>query len=332
MLRFRLLATPTRRMSLALSVLASALCFLGLAHAQDWPQRPVRIIGPYAAGGNADVLARLTAQWLSDAFGRQFIVENRIGGNGTIAAEAVARSPADGYTLLWGVLPPIAIQPAITKVPYDSIKDFAPVSVIATNPFVLVVGKDVPVHSVAEFMAWVRAQPNKLSYAEGAVGSVTHLAMALFLRRAGLEMTNVSYRGNAPALTDIVAGHLPTMFSNLSDALPHLTSGAIRALAVSSNKRTPQLANVPTVAESGFPGYSAITWNGLMAPAGTPKPIIDKMAAEMARAAKDSKFAEQLASLGTDPLGNTPDEFAALIAADLKLWAEAVAVAGVKLQ
>jgi tripartite-type tricarboxylate transporter receptor subunit TctC len=145
-------------------------------------------------------------------------------------------------------------------------------------------------------------------------------------------MTNVSYRGNAPALTDIVAGHLPTMFSNLSDALPHLTSGAIRALAVSSDKRTRQLPNVPTIAESGFSGYNAITWNGLMAPTGTPKPIIDKMAAEMARAAKDSKFVERLASLGADPLGNTPGEFAALIAADLKLWTEAVAAAGVKQQ
>jgi tripartite-type tricarboxylate transporter receptor subunit TctC len=313
-------------------LLASALCFVSLAHAQDWPRRPVRIIGPYAAGGNADVLARLTAQRLSDAFGQQFIVENRVGGNGTVAAEAVARSPADGYTLLWGVLPPIAIQPAVTKVPYDSVKDFAPISVVATNPFVLVVNKDIPVRNVAEFIAWARAQPNKLSYAEGAAGSVTHLAMALFLRRAGLDMTNVSYRGNAPALTDVVAGHLPTMFSNLSDALPHLTSGAVRALAVSGDKRSPQLPNVPTVAESGFAGYSAVTWNGLMAPAGTPKPIIDRMAAEVARAARDSKFAERLASLGTDPLGNTPDEFAALIAADLKLWAQAVAIAGVKLQ
>jgi CheY-like chemotaxis protein len=168
-------------------VLASAVCFGSFAHAQDWPQRPVRIIAPYAAGGNSDVLARLTAQRLSDAFGQQFIVENRVGGNGMIAAEAVARSPADGYTVLWGALPPIAI-------------------VVATNPFVLVVNKTIPVNSVAAFIAWVRAQPSKVGYAEGGVGSVTHLAMAIFLKRAGLEMVNVSYRGNAPALTDIVAG------------------------------------------------------------------------------------------------------------------------------
>jgi tripartite-type tricarboxylate transporter receptor subunit TctC len=313
-------------------VLACALFVAGLAHGQEWPQRPVRIIGPYAAGGNADVLARLTAQRLSDAFGRQFVVENRVGGNGIIAAEAVAHAPADGYTLLWGVLPPLAIQPALGKVPYDSLKDFAPISVVATNPFVLVVNKDLPVKTVAEFIAWVRAQPAKPSYAEGAVGSVTHLAMALFLHRAGIAMTNVSYRGNSPALTDIVAGHLPTMFSNLSDALPHLASGAIRALAVSSDKRSPQLPEVRTVAESGFPGFNVITWNGLVAPAGTPKPIIDRLAAEIARAVKDPAFVARLASLGADPLGDTPDEFAARIAADLDLWAQAVVAAGIKRQ
>jgi len=317
-------------LGIASLVLAAALGLGGLACAEDWPQRPVRIIGPYAAGGNADVLARLTARWLSDAFGRQFVVENRVGGNGTIAAEAVARAPADGYTLLWAVVPPIAIQPALAKVPYDPVKDFAPISVIGTNPFVLVVNKNVPATSVGEFVAWVRGAPARLSYAEGAAGSLTHLAMALFLKRAGIEMTNVSYRGNAPALTDVVAGHLPTMFSNLSDALPHLASGEIRALAVSSDRRAPQLPNVPTVAESGYPGYRAITWNGLMAPAGTPKPIIEKIAAEMARATKDANFVWRLASLGADPLGNSPQEFAALIAADLKTWAEAAA--GVKLQ
>ena len=316
----------------AVNVLAGALFVAGLAHGQEWPQRPVRIIGPYAAGGNADVLARLTAQRLSDAFGRQFVVENRVGGNGIIAAEAVAHAPADGYILLWGVLPPLAIQPALSKVAYDSLKDFAPISVVATNPFVLVVNKDLPVKTVAELIAWVRAQPAKPSYAEGAVGSVTHLAMALFLHRAGIAMTNVSYRGNSPALTDIVAGHLPAMFSNLSDALPHLASGAIRALAVSSDKRSPQLPEVPTVAESGFPGFNVITWNGLVAPAGTPKPIIDRLAAEIARATKDPAFVARLASLGADPLGDTPDEFAARIAADLDLWAQAVVAAGIKRQ
>ena len=319
------------RKLIVLLLSAAALTAAGTAQAQDWPQRPVRIIGPYAAGGNADVLARLTGQRLSEAFGQQFIAENRVGGNGVIAAEAVARAAPDGYTLMWGVLPPVAIQPAMTKVPYDPIKDFAPISVVGTNPFVLVVNKDVPAKNVKEFVAWVKSQPNKMSYAEGAVGSVTHLAMALFLKRAGIEMTNVSYRGNNPALTDVVAGHIPTMFSNVSDALPQIQSGAIRALAVSSDAPVPQLPGVPTVAAS-FPGYSAITWNGLMAPAGTPKPIIDKMAAEIAKACKDPAFVAKLATLGADPLGNTPEQFAALIARDLKTWGEAVEGAGLKMK
>jgi tripartite-type tricarboxylate transporter receptor subunit TctC len=311
------------------ALLVAACALTNAAQAQDWPQRPVRIIGPYAAGGNADVLARLTAQWLSDAFKQQFVVENRVGGNGVIAAEAVAHAQPDGYTLMWAVLPPVAIQPAMTKVPYDPVKDFAPISVVGTNPFVLVVNKDVPAKTVQEFIAWVKSQPTKLSYAEGAVGSVTHLAMALFLKRAGIEMTNVSYRGNNPAMTDVVAGHIPTMFSNVSDALPQIKAGAIRPLAVSSTERVPQLRDIPTVAES-FPGYSAITWNGLMAPAGTPKPIIDKIAAEIAKACKDQTFVERLATLGADPSGIAPEKFAALIAQDLKTWGEAVEGAGLK--
>src|SRR2546429_3888185 len=207
--------------------------------AELWPQRPVRIIGPYAAGGNSDGMARLAAQRLGEAFGQSFVVENRVGANGAIATEAVARSPADGYTLLWAATPPLTINPALTKVSYDPIKDFAPISAVAVNAFVLVVNKDFPPKTVAEFIAYVRAQPNKLAYAEGSAGSLTHLTMALFLKRAGLQMSNVSYRGNAPALTAVVAGHLPTMFSNVSDAMPQAAAGSIRLFAVSSKERAP---------------------------------------------------------------------------------------------
>ena len=326
----RLIATY--RVLVAAFCAITALALVTGSQAQEWPQRPVHILVPYAAGGNSDSMARLTAQHLSEAFGQQFIVENRVGGNGAIAGEAVARATPDGYTLLWAVQPPLTIFPAMTKVPYDSQKDFAPISVIGTNPFVLVVNKDVPAKSVAEFVAWVKPQQGKLSYAEGSVGSLTHLSMALFLKRAGLEMTNVSYRGNAPALTDVIAGHLPTMFSNLSDALPHAQGGAIRILAVSSEARVPQVPDVPTVAESGYRGYKAVTWNGLMAPAATPKPIVDKIATEIAKASKDPAFVDKLTKLGADPSGITPAEFAELVAADLKLWSEAVAIAGVKLQ
>jgi tripartite-type tricarboxylate transporter receptor subunit TctC len=300
------------------------------AQAQLWPQRPVRIIVPYAAGGNSDGMARMVAQRLGDAFGQTFVVENRLGANGAIATEAVARSAADGYTLLWAVTPPVAINPALTKVNYDPIKDFAPISAVAVNAFVLVVNKSFPPKTVAEFIAYVRAQPNKLSYSESGVGSLTHLTMALFLKRAGLQMTNVSYRGNAPALTDVVAGHLPAMFSSIADAIPQAAAGSIRLLAVSSKERAPQLPDIPTVAESGFPGFNVLTWNGLMAPAGTPKDVLDKIAAEIGRSVKDPQFAARLDQYGVDPLGNTPAEFRAMVAADTALWAETVQSLGLK--
>ena len=300
------------------------------AQAQLWPQRPVRIIVPYAAGGNSDGMARMVAQRLGDAFGQTFIVENRLGANGAIATEAVARSAADGYTLLWAVTPPVAINPALTKVNYHPIKDFAPISAVAVNAFVLVVNKSFPPKTVAEFIAYVREQPNKLAYSESGVGSLTHLTMALFLKRAGLQMTNVSYRGNAPALTDVVAGHLPTMFSSIADAIPQAAAGSIRLLAVSGKERAPQLPDVPTVAESGFPGFNVLTWNGLMAPAGTPENIVGKIAAEIGHAVKDPQFAARLDEYGVDPLGNTPAEFRAMVAADTDLWAETVQSLGLK--
>jgi tripartite-type tricarboxylate transporter receptor subunit TctC len=322
------------RMSVVVVTVATLAVAMGgvgaQAQAPGWPQRPVRIIAPYAAGGNSDVITRLTAQRLTEAFGQTFVVENRIGANGALAAEAVARSSPDGYTLLWGVTPPITINPALTKVSYDPIKDFAPISVVGVNGFVLVVNKNFPPKTVPEFISHVRAQPDKLAYAEGSAGSLTHLIMALFLKRAGLDMTNVSYRGNAPALTDVVAGHLPTMFSNISDAIPQASSGAIRLLAVSSKERSPQIPDVPTLAESGFPGFNVLTWNGLMAPAGTPKDIVDKIAAEIGRAVKDPQFVAKLDQMGADPLGNTPEEFAAMIATETALWADTVKSLGLK--
>jgi tripartite-type tricarboxylate transporter receptor subunit TctC len=300
------------------------------AQPQPWPSRPVRIVAPYAAGGNSDVMARVVAQRLTEAFGHTFIVENRVGANGALAAEVVIRSPADGYTLLWAVTPPMTIAPAMTKLAYDPIRDFAPISAVAINGFVLVVHKDFPAQTVAEFIAYVKSQKEKMAYAEGTAGSVTHLAMALFAQRAGLEMTNVSYRGNAPAMNDVIAGHLKTMFSNVSDALPHAASGAIRLLAVSTAQREPQIPDVPTVAESGFPGFNVVTWNGLVAPAGTPRDIVDKIAGEIRRATDDPDFAGRLKGAGANPLGNTPDEFAAMIKVDIATWAEAVALTGLK--
>ena len=327
---WRRILTATTTIAVITAVGAALHSRAAQAQAQLWPQRPVRIIVPYAAGGNSDGMARMVAQRLGDAFGQTFVVENRLGANGAIATEAVARSAADGYTLLWAVTPPVAINPALTKVNYHPIKDFAPISAVAVNAFMLVVNKSFPPKTVAEFIAYVRAQPNKLSYSESGVGSLTHLTMALFLKRAGLQMTNVSYRGNAPALTDVVAGHLPAMFSSIADAIPQAAAGSIRLLAVSSKERAPQLPDIPTVAESGFPGFNVLTWNGLMAPAGTPKDVVDRIAAEIGHSVKDPQFAARLAEYGVDPLGNTPAEFRAMVAADTDLWAETVQSLGLK--
>jgi tripartite-type tricarboxylate transporter receptor subunit TctC len=307
-----------------------ALVALDPAQSQTWPQRPVTVVVPFAAGGNTDGIGRSIAQWLSDRLGQQFVVENRAGG--AIAAEMVAKAPADGYTLFVAALPQIAIVPAISQTRYDPAKDFAPISVVGTNPFVLAVNKDVPVKSIPEFIDYVRKAPQLLSYASAGIGSLNHLSMALFLKLAGIEMIHVPYKGNAPAMSDVVAGHVPAIFTNLSDALPQAAAGSIRLIGVSGETRAPQIPDVPTVAEQGFPTFKTRTWNALMAPAKTDPAIIARVATEVAAAAKDPGFAERLNHLGVDPLGNTPAEFAALIAADIPFWAEAVRIAGVKEQ
>lgn len=283
----------------------------------------MRIVVPFAPGGNTDGIARLIAQPLGETFGQLFVVENRPGAAGAIAAEAVARAPADGQTLLMGTPSQIAIIPAMTKTPYDPVKDLAPISVVGTNPYVLVVHAGIPVRTLAELAAYARRQPDKLAYAAPVFGGLSHLSMLLFLKRAGLEMTPVSYKGGAAPLADVVAGHVPIYFATLSEAVSQARGGAIRLLAVSSENRVPQIADVPTFAKS-------LTWNGLMAPAGVPKETTDRIAKEVARAVKDAKFAERLAAFGIDPLGNTPVEFAAMIAADIAMWSEAIKIAGVQ--
>jgi tripartite-type tricarboxylate transporter receptor subunit TctC len=310
-----------------LAVLA-ALAWGDAAQSQTWPQKPVRIVVPFAPGGNTDGIARLIAQPLGEAFGQQFLVENKPGAAGAIATEMVARSPGDGYTLLMGTPSQIAIVPQLTKTPYDPVKDLAPISVIGTNPYVLVVNARLPVQTLAEFIAHVRRQPDKVAYAAPVFGGLSHLSMIVFMKRAGLEMTPVSYKGGAAPLADVVAGHVPVYFATLSEAVSQARGGAVRLLAVSSERRVTQLPDVPTFAESGFPGFKVLTWNGLMAPAAVAAEITDRIAGEVSRSVKDARFAERLAGFGVDPLGNTPAQFAALIAADIVLWGEAVKIAG----
>jgi tripartite-type tricarboxylate transporter receptor subunit TctC len=300
------------------------------ANAQAWPQKPVTVIVPFAAGGNTDGIARMVALKLSEALGQQFVIENKGGAGGALAADSVARAQPDGYTMFVTAHSVLTVVPKMMSVKYDPVKDFTPISNIATNPFVLVVHKDMPVNNVAEFVAYVKAKKNNVSYASAGQGSLAHLSMALFLKEAGIDMVHVPYKGNAPALSDVIAGHIPAMFSNLSDTMPHATSGALKLLAVSGDKRAALLPNVPTVAESGYPKYKSLTWNGLMAPAGTPKEIVDKAAKVVIDAMKDPAFAKKLAGYGVDPLGNTPAEFSRQLAADVVLWASALEAAGIK--
>src|SRR5436309_16060703 len=272
----------TRR-SLIGSIAALCAWPAGGARAQtNWPQKPVKLFVGFGAGGNIDNVARFTASRLSKAFGQQFLVENRVGANGTLAAEAVARAQPDGYTLFWAGTGTISIFPAMAKPPYDTLKDLAPVAMIGTNPQVLVVNPKLPVTNVLEFVAYVKAQKEKLPYGGGGgPGSVSNLLMCFFHQNAANEMTAVSYRGTAQALTDVIAGHIPTMFVPLPEAMPQAEGGKVRMLAVSDDKRSRGAPAIPTISESGFPGFRGISWNGLMAPAGTPRPIIDRLAAEV---------------------------------------------------
>jgi len=301
-------------------------------YAQNWPVKPVRVLVGFAAGGNIDNLARVTCARLSEVFNQQFVVENRVGAMGTLAAADVVRAAGDGHTFFWAGTGTVSIFPAMGKPPYDTMKDLAPVSVIGTSPQVLIINGKLPIKTLAEFVAWIKANPKKFAYAGGGgPGSVSNLLMALFLKRAGLEMNAVSYRGTAPALTDIIGGHVPAMFIPLPEALPQVATGAVRMLALSDDRRAAQAKEVPTIAESGFPGFRGVSWNGMMAPAKTPKAIVDRVANEFVKAAKDPAFIAQLDKYGASPLGLTPEEFTKFLQEDMALWAEAVKIAGVTL-
>ena len=323
--------TPPCRFCLLVAALLSISLAASLAPAADWPEKPVRIIVPYAAGGNSDLIARQTAQVLSEAFGRQFIADNRPGANGVIAAELTAKSAPDGYTLMNAATPQLAIAPALGKVPYDPVADFAPVSIVATNPFVLVVHRSIPAANVRDMIRFVRAHSGELAYATGGNGSISHLAAAMFLRRIDARAQAVAYKGNAPALADVLAGQLPMMFANLSEALPFAAGGSnLRLLAVTSAARIAALPGVPTLVESGLRGFEAGTWNGLVAPARTPPALIERIAGALQQALRSPAVAKRFTAIGVDPVGGTPAQFAERIRADIPLWAEAVRISGAK--
>ena len=314
-----------------IAFLLLAATFPLLAHAQ-WPQKPVRVIVPFPPGGVTDSIARITAEWLTQRLGQPVVAENRPGASGAIAADLVARSEPDGYTLFSAATPQLAIVPHVQKINYDPIRDFAPISIVGTNPFALGCNDKVPGSSLKEFVDHVKARPGELSYASPGSGSVGHLSMALFLARAGLKMEPVLYKGGGPAIADVIAGHVPCYFGNLNEIIPHAGGGKLKVFAVSGAARAPQLPQVPTVAEQGYPGFRTVTWNGYVAPAGTPKDVIERIAREIAAGCKDAAFAGRLNKIGVDPVCSTPAEFEKAVREDLAVWKEAVQAAGMKPQ
>jgi tripartite-type tricarboxylate transporter receptor subunit TctC len=295
-----------------------------------WPERPVRIVVPFAAGGNTDVIARMAGEHLSKALGQQFIIENRPGAGGVPAAEAVARAEPDGYTLMIAATPQLVIAPALQKVGFDSTKDFTPIKNVGTNPFVMVVHQSVPAKDLSELIAYGRANKGKLSYASAGAGSISHLASAMLFNRAGIDATHVPYRGNAPALNDVIAGHVSLIFANLSEALAQAGNPNVRLLAVTSKNRIGQLPAVPTVGEKGFADFEAITWNGLIGPKGLPADIVRQIESSLAQHLATPAVGEKLRQLGVEPDLGTSADYAERIRRELPVWAEAVKAAGLK--
>jgi tripartite-type tricarboxylate transporter receptor subunit TctC len=297
------------------------------ALAQSWPQRPVHVIVPFVAGGNTDSQARIVTEQLNGLLGQPFVVENKVGAGGAIAAEFVAKSAPDGYTVFFAASPQFSL-PLVQKVNFDPFKDFAPISIVGTNAFVLGVHVSVPANTVKEFVDYVKARPGQLNYASAGAGTTTHLTAALFLARAGLQMTHVPYKGGAQAVADLVGGQVQMYFGNASELMQHSRSGKIRLLGVSSPSRTPLLPDVPAIAET-YPGFATGTWNGFLAPTGTPRAIIDRLAQEVAKVVREPATAERLRKIGVEPLGNTPAEFAALVGREAPVWRDAVKAAGI---
>lgn len=321
----------TRRGALrAITLLAALGSSLWPAFAQGtYPTKAVRIIVPSAPGDAGDVIARALAEKLSTSRGGRFFIDSRPGAGGRIGTETAARADPDGHHLLLANAGSHAINGALYKnLPFDLIRDFVPISLIASSPNVLVVNTKVPVKTLAEFIALARATPARLNYASGGNGTSAHLSMELLKSMAKVDMVHVPYKGAFPALTDIIAGEPPVMIVNLPPAMPHIEAGSLRAIAVTTAKRSAQLPDVPTLAEAGLPGYETVAWFGLIAPAGTPPDIVARLHAATVEAVAAPEMRQTLQRLGAEPVGGTPADFQSLIARDLEKWRHAVAVSG----
>src|SRR4051812_18272682 len=297
---------------------------------QTWPVRPVRIVVPYAPGGITDSSARLVAPKIQEAIGQPVVVENKLGAGGIVATDYVAKAAPDGYTFLMGSAAPQTLIPFVQKVTYDGLRDFVPVTNVNTFPIVLMVNPALSAHSVKELIALAKAQPGKLTFA--GAGGLTQYAGEIFKYMAGIDLLYVPYKGGAPAAAAAAAGDVQVTFANYSDALTHMKSGRLRALGITSAKRFPQSPEVPTIAESGVPGYRVESWNGLLAPAGTPPEAVNRMAAAVQQGLKDPPTRKRMEEMGTEAVGDTPGEFRAFLQAEVKKWGDFVRQSGIKVE
>jgi tripartite-type tricarboxylate transporter receptor subunit TctC len=312
--------------------LIACLVFAGAAFCQNYPAKPIRLVVPFAPGGGVDITARLLAQSLSANLGQQIVIDNRGGAGGIVGMEIVARAAPDGYTLLMSHVGFTAMPGLYKKLPFDPVKDFTGVVVAISGVYVLVVNPAVPVKSVQELVAYAKANPGKLGFASAGSGSSIHLAGELFKSMAGLDLLHVPYKGAAPALTDVVAGEVQMMFGTATNILPMVKAGKLRALAVTSAKRSALAPELPTVAESGLPGFEVVGWYGLAAPAKTPHPLVARINADTNRALQSTDLIERLRVQGLEPAGGTPEEATELIKNDVARWTKVIRDAGIKPQ
>ncbi len=316
------------------SILAAALaCCVAYTtgHAQTFPTRALRMIVPFPPGGPNDILGRVVAQKMSESLGQQIVIDNRGGAGGIIGTEAAAKSAPDGYTLLLSGTAALSINPSLhAKLPYDPIRDFTPISLVATAPSVLIVHPTLPVRTVKDLVALAKKRPAQLNYASAGIGTPPHLAGELFKGMAGIAMTHVPYKGGGPALTDLLAGQVELYFSGISSALPMIKDGKVRAVAVTSHKRTAIMPEMPTISESGLPGYEVGNWYAILGPAGLPRDAVAKINAEIVKALKAPDTHKRVLDLGADPAGSSPDELSAYMKAEIGKWAQVIKTAGIK--
>jgi len=321
-----------RKHIVAIAVLASFGAAHAPASAQAYPARPIRMIVPYTPGGITDVVTRIVSQDYARAFGQNVIVDNRPGANSILGVEMLSKATPDGYTVGSVIAAHAANQTLYPKLPYDSVKSFAPISLVGTAPLILVANSALPANGFKEFLALARSKPGGLSFASSGIGAAAHLSMELLMMTAGLRMVHVPYKGTAPALQDLIGGQVQVMFDVPSSMLPHVRAGRIKALAMASEKRASVAPDIPTVIELGMPGYVAGTWVGLLAPAGTPADRVALLGREAAESTRRAEVRERFAQLGIEPVGSTPAEFVRFLQDEVAKWAKVIRTANVKVE